>query len=75
MSLFDELKADQDPRLGQCKVCVWLRSLPAAQQREWAEAFADRAYTTSSLIRAVLRRNPNLGRTVIESHRRKAHVL
>lgn len=73
MSLADELRVDQDPRVGRCKLCAMLVKLPEAEKREWAAAFADRAFTTSSLIRAVQRRDNAIGKAVVESHRKRQH--
>lgn len=75
MSLVEELKADQDPRSGRCKVCNLLRKLSKQEQAEWSAAFDDRAFTTSSLARAIMRRDKTVGVAAVDNHRKRGHVL
>lgn len=71
-SLAEELLADQDPR-SKCKLCVWLDRLSKTEQREWDAALADRAYTHSSIRRALARRQLTVGDGVVQNHRGHGH--
>jgi hypothetical protein len=73
--LLDALRQDQDPRRGACHFCEWLRSRPAAEQKEWREALADRSFTTASLIRQALKRGYAGGRSTPETHRKNDHAF
>lgn len=71
-SLADELRADQDPR-STCKLCTWLASLSTKEQAEWDAAIRDRTFTHASIFRALARRNSNVTKGSIESHRANRH--
>lgn len=71
-SLLDEIKADQNPR-SQCKACVYIESLPPKEQAEWDKAMSDRSFTSTSVHRALTRRNVGVGKGSVESHRSNRH--
>lgn len=72
-SLIDELRGDQG-RPTQCLVCAWLDGRPAAEQKEWDAALADRAaFTHSSIHRALSRRDVKISRGSVENHRTNGH--
>jgi hypothetical protein len=73
-SLHEELLADK-PRQTQCLVCLFIESLPLADQEEWKTEFAlpPKVVSTAALRRAMSRRGTVIGRTSISLHRRK-HV-
>jgi hypothetical protein len=73
VSLRDEVAADQDPRMGKCKLCAWLESLAPAIQKEWDDVLSDGSFSHSSIERTMQRHKVPVGRTAMEKHRKKRH--
>lgn len=74
MDLFEELRADQDPRSGRCKVCGWIDSRPADERDAWVRAIREReSFTAASIYRAMRKRNADIGRTAVDRCRMEKH--
>ena len=71
-TLLDELRADQG-KPTQCVVCRWIETLSPGEQQEWDTACADRAFTHSSIFRALHRRESGVKRGSVENHRTNKH--
>lgn len=73
MAILEELRADQDPRLGRCKVGAWIAERPDNERREWLEALRDRTITAMSIYRAMTKRGAVLGKTTVADCRGANH--
>lgn len=76
-SIIEEIIADQDPR-AQCRLCTWITSRPASEQKEWDEALNTRIgprfrFTHTSVYRALNKHGATVGKGTVENHRNAGH--
>jgi hypothetical protein len=69
--LFAELEADQRGASPACTVAVLLAAMPADERASFEAAFRNPAYTSTSILRALHRRNYKIGDQPVMRHARR----
>ena len=64
-----ELDADQGRSPTGCSWRQWLDSLPPDSASQWRQAVEGKAHTIASIMRALRRREVDIGRSTVERHR------
>ena len=73
MTLADEVAAETRATGTRCTFCVWLESLPPADQAEWDQLVADKQRQHAAIRRVAHKHGSPAGLSGIATHRNAAH--